>query len=127
MRYTRHLLVLALVAAVSITFIAPSRVKAIVYGFVDTNNDFKNAGAFIVKEFGGESSEEFLVKAIGCALLFTAATYTLRMHLQLRMVTMGNEAPPDTVRIRPIPTVLVGAFGGLLVFGLRNALALSVR
>jgi Trypsin len=49
MRYTRHLLVLALVAAVSITFIAPSRVKAIVYGFVDTNNGFKNAGAFIVK------------------------------------------------------------------------------
>jgi hypothetical protein len=49
MRYTRHLLVLALVVAVSITFIAPSRVKAIVYGFVDTNNVFKNAGAFIVK------------------------------------------------------------------------------
>jgi hypothetical protein len=51
MRYTRHLLVLALVVAVSITFIAPSRVKAIVYGFVDTNNVFKNAGAFIVKSF----------------------------------------------------------------------------
>jgi hypothetical protein len=49
MRYTRHLLVLALAAAVSITFIAPARVKAIVYGSVDTNNDFKNAGAFIVK------------------------------------------------------------------------------
>ena len=49
MRYTRHLLVLALVAAASITFIAPSRVKAIVYGFVDTGNVFNNTGAFIVK------------------------------------------------------------------------------
>ena len=76
---------------------------------------FAFAGAFIVKEFGGESSEEFLVKAIGCALLFTASTYTLRMYLQLRMVTMGNEAPPENVSIRTVPTVLVGAFGGLLV------------
>jgi len=49
MCYTRHLLVLALVAAAAITFIAPSRVKAIVYGFVDANNVFKNTGAFIVK------------------------------------------------------------------------------
>jgi uncharacterized membrane protein YfcA len=76
---------------------------------------FAFAGAFIVKEFGGESSEEFLIKAIGCALLFTASTYTLRMYLQLRMVTMGNEAPPENVSIRTVPTVLVGAFGGLLV------------
>ena len=49
MRYTRQLLVLAVVVAASITFIAPSRVKAIVYGFVDTNNVFSNSGAFIVK------------------------------------------------------------------------------
>ena len=76
---------------------------------------FAFAGAFIVREFGGKSSEDFLITAIGYALLFTAATYTLRMYLQLRMVTMGNEAPPDVVNIKPIPTLLVGAFGGLLV------------
>jgi hypothetical protein len=49
MRYTRQLLVLAVVVAASITSISPSRVKAIVYGFVDTNNVFSNSGAFIVK------------------------------------------------------------------------------
>jgi hypothetical protein len=49
MRFTRYLLVLALVAAASITFMAPSRVNAIVYGFVDTGNVFSNSGAFIVK------------------------------------------------------------------------------
>jgi hypothetical protein len=43
------MLVLALVVAVSITFLTPSSVKAIVYGFVDTNNVFNNSGAFIVK------------------------------------------------------------------------------
>ena len=49
MRYTRYLLILALAAAASVTFIAPSRVHAIVYGFVDANNVFRNSGAFIVK------------------------------------------------------------------------------
>jgi hypothetical protein len=49
MRYTRYLLIITLAVAASVIFIAPSRVKAIVYGFVDTNNGFNNTGAFIVK------------------------------------------------------------------------------
>jgi hypothetical protein len=49
MRHIRYLLIPALVVASSIAFMAPFRVKAIVYGFVDTNNIFKNTGAFIVK------------------------------------------------------------------------------
>ncbi|MBD8868329.1 sulfite exporter TauE/SafE family protein [Nocardioides donggukensis] len=76
---------------------------------------FAFAGAFIVDRFGGESAEEFVVNAIGGALLFTAATYTLRMYLQLRMVTSGNEAPSEEITVRPVPTLLVGAIGGLLV------------
>src|SRR5262245_66238368 len=49
MRHTRYLLILALAVAAAFTFIPPSRVKAIVYGFVDTNHVFNNSGAFIVK------------------------------------------------------------------------------
>jgi secreted trypsin-like serine protease len=49
MRHTRYLLILALAAAAAVTVVAPSRVKAIVYGSVDTNNVFSNSGAFIVK------------------------------------------------------------------------------
>jgi secreted trypsin-like serine protease len=49
MRHTRHLLILALAVAAAVTVVVPSRVKAIVYGFVDTNNVFNNSGAFIVK------------------------------------------------------------------------------
>ena len=49
MRHTRYLLILALAVAAAVTVVAPSRVKAIVYGFVDTNNIFSNSGAFIVK------------------------------------------------------------------------------
>ena len=37
------------------------------------------------------------------------------MYLQLRHVTGGNVAPPADPRVRPVPTLLVGAVGGLLV------------
>ncbi|GAB2888697.1 sulfite exporter TauE/SafE family protein [Nocardioides pacificus] len=77
---------------------------------------FAFAGAFIIDFFGaGEEQEAFVQNAIGVALLFTAATYTLRMYLQLRLVTSGNEAPAEVADIRVVPTLLVGAVGGLLV------------
>ena len=74
------------------------------------------AGGFIVKSVGDSAAQQdFLTTMIGCALLFTAATYTLRMYLQLRYVTKGNVVSDDEPRIRVLPTVLVGAVGGLLV------------
>lgn len=77
---------------------------------------FAFAGAFIIDHVGaGEAQEEFVKHAIGVALLFTALTYTLRMYLQLRLVTSGNQAPSEEITIKPIPTLLVGMVGGLLV------------
>lgn len=77
---------------------------------------FAFAGGFIVKSIGGSSAQEdFLTTAIGAALLFTAATYALRMYLQLRHVTAGNVISEDEPALRTVPTVLVGAVGGLLV------------
>jgi uncharacterized membrane protein YfcA len=77
---------------------------------------FAFAGGFIVKSVGDAAAQEqFLTTMIGYALLFTAATYTLRMYLQLRHVTGGNVVSEDEPRIRVVPTVLVGAVGGLLV------------
>jgi len=76
---------------------------------------FALAGGFIVEHLGGDNTEDFLVTAIGIALLFAAGSYALRMYLQLRLVTSGNIAPSDDVKARTIPTLLVGAMGGLLV------------
>ena len=60
--------------------------------------------------------DTFLKKAIGFALLLAAATYALRIYIQLRRVTSGRPTGPSgEPRIRPVPTMLVGAFGGLLV------------
>ncbi|QIX25577.1 sulfite exporter TauE/SafE family protein [Nocardioides sp. JQ2195] len=77
---------------------------------------FAFAGAFVIDHFGAaKEQEDFVRTAIGCALLFTAATYTFRMYIQLRQVTGGNEAPRSEMVVRPIPTLLVGMVGGLLV------------
>jgi uncharacterized membrane protein YfcA len=77
---------------------------------------FAFAGAFIVAAIGEDASQEDFVKlAIGVALLLTASTYTLRTYLQLRDSVKGRSRAGEKVVIRPVPTLLVGAFGGLLV------------
>ena len=57
---------------------------------------FAFAGAFIVKAVGDVAGPGGLPQAwrSGCALLFTASTYALRMYLQLRYVTGGNTLRP---------------------------------
>jgi len=77
---------------------------------------FAFAGGFIVKAVGDEEARtDFLTTAIGCALLLAAGSYALRIYLQLRLVAPGNVAPTEEPHIRAVPTILVGAFGGLLV------------
>jgi len=49
MRRIACLLVMASLVVASVIVMAPSHVKAIVFGFVDKNNTFTNVGAFIVK------------------------------------------------------------------------------
>lgn len=77
---------------------------------------FAFAGGFIVKAIGAShDQEEFLTYAIGGALLFTAATYGLRMYLQLRYVTHGNTVSQDEPTVKVATTIVIGAIGGLLV------------
>jgi len=59
--------------------------------------------------------DNFLTLCIGFALLFAATTYALRLYIQLRRVTGGRHPGESDPVIRPLPTVLVGALGGLLV------------
>ncbi|HEX6246693.1 MAG TPA: sulfite exporter TauE/SafE family protein [Nocardioidaceae bacterium] len=76
------------------------------------------AGAFIIRAVGGAEHDQdtFLTYAIGVALLFTAATYALRLYLNLRITTGGGGTLTrgDPV-IKPVRTVIIGAVGGLLV------------
>src|SRR3954447_21709879 len=61
-----------------------------------------------------EDLDATLKLCIGFALLFAAATYALRLYINLRRVRRGQQYD-ENPRIRPVPTVLVGALGGLLV------------
>ena len=56
-----------------------------------------------------------LKMCIGFALLLAASTYALRLYINLRRVRSGVPDADPNPRIRPIPTLLVGALGGLLV------------
>ena len=59
--------------------------------------------------------DRVLKLCIGFALLFAALTYALRLYINLRRVRSGTHVEDDDPRIRPVPTLLVGALGGLLV------------
>jgi len=52
---------------------------------------------------------------IAVALLFAAASYALRLYLQLRQVAKNGPVNVGEPHIRPLPTLLVGMLGGLLV------------
>lgn len=63
----------------------------------------------------GADIDTFLKLCIGFALLLAATTYALRLYIQLRRVTSGRHPGEAAPVIRPVPTVLVGAVGGVLV------------
>lgn len=76
---------------------------------------FAFAGAFIIRAFGEDAAQQsFLKLAIGVTLVITATTYVARMYLELARGIQDDPEAPDPA-VRPVPTLLVGAVGGLLV------------
>ncbi len=59
--------------------------------------------------------DDTLKLCLGFALLIAAATYALRLYINLKRVRSGGPMADDNPPVRPIPTLLVGALGGLLV------------
>ncbi|MFL6156847.1 MAG: sulfite exporter TauE/SafE family protein [Marmoricola sp.] len=77
---------------------------------------FALLGPHLVDWFVDEGDVENLLKeCIGFALLLAATTYALRLYIQLVRVRSGHHASDDDPKIHPVPTMLVGALGGLLV------------
>lgn len=75
------------------------------------------AGPHLIKWVTGtpEDLDRALMLCIGFALLLAASTYAFKLYLNLLNVRRGNHTPDDDPQIRVLPTLLVGAFGGLLV------------
>lgn len=73
-------------------------------------------GPYLVSWFtDSDSLDKVLKMCLGFALLFAAATYAFRIYLNLRQRQHGHGARTVDPVVRPIPTLLVGAMGGLLV------------
>ena len=71
------------------------------------------AGGWLVDALGAGPDQQRLVKtAIGATLVLTAATYVLRIYLDLRR---GPGREKGELRLRPAATVALGMVGGLLV------------
>ena len=73
-------------------------------------------GPYLISSFADpEDLDTTLKLCIGFALLFAAATYALRLYINLKRVRGDGEQADPNPAIRPLPTLLVGALGGLLV------------
>jgi uncharacterized protein len=74
-------------------------------------------GPYLVKAVTDNEDEvdTFLKMCIGFALLIAAATYALRLYIELRRRASGRTRSSGPPVVRPLPTIAVGALGGLLV------------
>ena len=95
-------------------------VKWLVIGSVP----FAFSGVFVLKLMGsGQSVQDGTKKALGVALLLAAGSMCVKAYLQLRrwqrnrnIVAGGGTVPSrPPFKVRPVPTMAVGAAGGLLV------------
>jgi uncharacterized membrane protein YfcA len=75
------------------------------------------AGVFLIRAMGGDHVQSRVKLALGIALLIAASLIVVKAVVQLRRdgVTGPDEAAPLPVRVRPGPTMAVGALGGLVV------------
>jgi uncharacterized protein len=62
-----------------------------------------------------DNLDQVLQLCLGFALFIAAGTYAFRIYLNLRARNRGGPAVSGEPVIRPLPTLLVGALGGLLV------------
>jgi uncharacterized membrane protein YfcA len=74
------------------------------------------AGAFIIEHVGaGPEQQKFVKTAIGITLIIAAGAYAFRALVRMRRSAAGEQIESETIHIRVVPTVLLGAFGGLIV------------
>ena len=75
------------------------------------------AGAYIIEAIGtSDEQESFLKSAIGVALLLAAVTYVVRLYITARLLAQGRLVDDGAApAVRPLPTLALGAFGGLIV------------
>jgi uncharacterized membrane protein YfcA len=72
------------------------------------------AGAYVIERVAGQGLEHDIKQILGIVLLVAAAAMLVKVVMQSRRAGT-DEGPMDPRCIRPVPTLLIGAMGGLLV------------
>jgi hypothetical protein len=73
-------------------------------------------GVLLMRALGGGASLGHAVQlALGCALLLAVAGLVAKAYVARRRGTVANPAAASTITIRPVPTAILGALGGLVV------------
>jgi uncharacterized membrane protein YfcA len=70
-------------------------------------------GVWLLRSVGGDSLEPVLRFALGLALLAAASAIVIRTYLGRRRTAVGEDEAH--VEVRPLPTLLIGLAGGLIV------------
>ncbi|MFB4311112.1 sulfite exporter TauE/SafE family protein [Actinomadura sp. GTD37] len=74
------------------------------------------SGVLLAKALGhGTSIEDLISKAMGAALMIAAIGLVLRAYLGRRSGAGEDGGKAPEVKVRPVPTVLIGIVGGLVV------------
>jgi len=81
------------------------------------------AGVLVARALGhGGNIDNLIQKALGVALIIAATGLFVRAYLRLAERARsrdgrrdGDPAGPPTIQVRPLPTVVIGAIGGLVV------------
>ena len=73
-------------------------------------------GAYLIDSvFGGPESAKIIKTLLGWVLLVAAAAIIAKMVLSARRGIAPNAEPMGGAAVRPLPTMLIGAIGGLIV------------
>lgn len=74
-------------------------------------------GVLLLRALGGDDAElqDIIKHALGAALLLAASGIVLKALIAVRAAARDGRTRPPEVRVRPVPTMLVGIVGGLVV------------
>jgi uncharacterized membrane protein YfcA len=73
------------------------------------------AGAYILDEVIGTSNQNLVKRILGWVLIVAAGAILAKLLLQAKRKTAPVTEMMDAALVRPIPTLVVGALGGLIV------------
>jgi uncharacterized membrane protein YfcA len=72
-------------------------------------------GAYLISRIGGDDAGDTIKTILGVVLLLAAAGMVTKFVIQAKRKTLPPDQPMPASAVRPVPTVLIGIFGGLVV------------